>query len=452
MLKLLDTLAAEPSKNAKLELLKGISETGDSALFEKVVAAAYNPFINYYITDWPTPPGYLGVMDLEDAVDAVQDMLATRTLTGNAARDWLSLTMSQLTEDDATVLARIIKRDLRSGFTANSAAKVWKKLQFKHPYQRGSSFDAKYLKKLQFPCYSQLKSDGLYSDTVAREESVICLSRSGKVQAFTNPARDKALIAEAKANGEVVVMGEVLVRDENGNIMDRAASNGYMNRDPEDRDDSRIFISAWDMVPVEDWGPKMKCKIPYSERFARLEKFCKANPNIGIELTEHRVCNNVQEIIEHFTEVRERGEEGLMLKNPAMGWKDGTSTEMVKLKVVMEVEVAIIGWNYGKKGSKYEEMIGSIQAESECGLVQVNVSGMSDDLRAAVAEMDKMVKNRQIMTVKCNGVTDSKSKPGTYSLFLPRLKEFRVDKTVADDLAKMQLQEASFTDALALIK
>jgi len=66
--------------------------------------------------------------------------------------------------------------------------------------------------------------------------------------------------------------------------------------------------------------------------------------------------------------------------------------------------------------------------------------------------MEDWIANEQVVTVKCNGVTLSKVEGAKYSLFLPRLKEIRTDKSVADDLQKIQEQEASFTDALALIE
>jgi len=450
ILNILETIAAEPSKNAKIEILKGVKNSKNNELFQKAMIATFHPTTEYYIKKFNTTPdhGHFGSATLDYAIDQLH-VLSNREVTGNAAKVWLDNALGQLSEDDAEVLARIIKRDLRAGFTESTVNKVWPNLIYSHPYMRGSGFSDKLLKKQKFPCYTQLKSDGLYSDTVVRADSVTYMARSGKIQELNNPKRDAALMAAVAQFGEFVLQGEVLVNDENGVLMERSASNGYMNKDDKDLD--RIFISAWDMIPLSDWGPKGKCTVPYSERFANVEALLTTGIP-GLELTEHRVCNSVDDIVAHFTEVRERGEEGIMLKNPNMIWKDGTSTEMIKLKVVIEVELKVIGWKEGT--GKYVGQVGSIACRSECGDVEVSFgSGMSDaERKSFVAKMEDWIANEQVVTVKCNGVTLSKVEGAKYSLFLPRLKEIRTDKSVADDLQKIQEQEASFTDALALIE
>jgi len=450
MLNILNKLADEPGKNAKIDIMTEVKNSPMNGLFQKAMVAGLLSTTAYNIKKFDMPATYSGTRSLDTALDMLSE-LTERKVTGNAAQEWLTGLLSSLTADDAEVLARIIRKDFRAGFSESTVNKVWKGLIYDHPYQRGSGFSDKLLKKLKYPIFSQLKSDGLYSDTVVKVDDVTCFSRSGHIQSFPNPIRDAALMKEAEENGEMVVMGEVLVRNEDGTIMGRSESNGYMNRD--DRDNSRVFVAAWDMVPLKDWGPKGACKVPYSERFARLERFCKANPGIGIELTEHRVCNNVQDVIDHFTEVRERGEEGTMLKNPKMGWKDGTSTEMIKVKVVMEVELKLVGWYYGTPGTKNETLVGGVNCMSGDDKIEVDVgTGISDKEREELlTTLDGLIANGQIVTVKCNGVTTSRSKPGLYSLFLPRLKEFRQDKFEADSLEKIQEQEASFTDALKLI-
>lgn len=81
----------------------------------------------------------------------------------------------------------------------------------------------------------------------------------------------------------------------------------------------------------------------------------------------------------------------------------------------------------------------------------VDETGLTDEMRADIAGLEKRIKNKQIMTAKCNGVTESKGKPGMFSLYLGRFKEWRSDKSVADSLKKIQAQEAAFTDSLKLI-
>lgn len=464
VLALLETIAAEPGKNAKQDILCGIKSSELNDVFQEVLKASQTTTIAYNIKQFDMPGSYIGDMDLRDAISWITDNLVTRKVTGNEARDELSHIMSHLTEEDAEVLARIIRKDLRAGFSDSTTNKVWKSLIPVHPYNRCSSFSTKVLEKLKLPVRSQLKSDGLYCDTVVTVDSVTYYSRAGNEIPINDPVRDGILTTEAKNTGEFVIMGEALVTDEDGGKMPREASNGYMNRD--DKDLSRIHIAAWNMLPLSEWKPKhlkIKSTTPYSKCWDRLTAFLAANPTIRIELTEDRLCKTVQEIVDHFKDVRDRGEEGLILKSPKSCWKDGTSTDMVKLKVVIEVEMEVVEWYYGDQGKKNAENLGGYRAKSSCGRIEVNCGGgYSDEQRIGwirdfeavngVSRADRAVAEKAIFTMKCNGVTSSLSKPGMYSLYLPRFKEFRLDKFVADDLAKIQEQEAAFTDALALLE
>lgn len=463
VLSLLETIADEPGKLAKQALLRDIQASPNDDLFQAVLKASQTTTTVYNIKQFDMPTTFAGLLTLSDAISEM-DYLVNRDFTGNAAKEFLEGTLGQLSKDDAEVLARIIRKDLRSGFSSSTTNKIWKSLIPVHPYNKCSSFSAKVLGNLKLPVRSQLKSDGLYCDTVATTESVTYYSRAGNELPINDPVRDSILIAEANATGEFVLMGEALVTDEHGNIMAREASNGYMNRD--DKDLSRVHIAAWNMIPLSEWNPKhlkIKSTTTYDVCWDRLTAFLAANPTIRIKLTEDRLCHTVQDIVDHFKDVRDRGEEGLILKSPTACWKDGTSKDMVKLKVVIEVEMEVIEWYYGDKNKKNAENLGGFRAKSSCGKIEVRCGGgYSDKQRVGwirdfeavngVSRADRAVTEKAIFTMKCNGVTTSRAKPGMFSLYLPRFKEFRLDKFVADDLAKIQEQEAAFTDALALLE
>lgn len=457
-LEILDNLANEPSKNAKLDMLAAVKASAANDTFQQICISAFHPTTEYYIKQFDMPATYSGVRTLTEALVGITDTLATRKLTGHAARDYLVDLLSSLTEDDAEVLKRVIKHDLRCGMSESTVNKVWEDLIYSHPYMRCSGFSEKTLKNISLPCYTQLKADGLYCDVVVRTDSVTYMARSGKTIDINDPTRD-ALLMAAAVNGEFVIQGEVLVNDESGKLMARSASNGYINSD--DKDTSRIFIMAWDCIPLNDWltpkkvGKKSakRCTLTYSTRLANLTKVIDQIGGVGITLVDHRVCNTVDEIADHFREVREAGEEGIIIKDFRCVWEDGTSPHMIKLKVIIEVELKIVGWYYGSEGTKNEHLVGGVNCASGDDLIAVNFgTGISDEERVAWLDtLDDMVARGQIATVKCNGVTLSKAEGAKHSLFLPRLKELRMDKSEANTLAEIQQQEAEFTNALALI-
>ena len=456
MLEILNKIADEPGKIAKQDILKEVQNGSQNELFQSIVIATFHPTTEYYIKKFDMPETYTGETTLLEALTRIKDVLSTRKLTGNSARDWLFELFGSLTEDDAEVLKRVIKRDLRAGFSSTTVNKIWTDLIYCHPYMRCSGFNEKTIKNIQLPCYTQLKADGLYCDIIVRAESVIYMSRSGKVIDINNLERDGLLMEIAANSSEFVLQGEVLVKNTDGTILERSLSNGYINKD--NKDTSRIFIMAWDMIPLEDFlcpkkDGKKSCLIKYDTRLANLTDVTTQLNNFGIVLIDHRKCNTIDEIADHFREVREQGEEGIIIKDSNCAWKDGTSKFMIKLKVIMDVELKIVDWYYGTKGTKNESIVGGICCESEDGKIAVKVgTGISDTERETwVNTLDNMISNGKIVTVKCNGITTSKVVGHISSLFLPRLKEIRIDKTVADSFDKIQTQETEFTKALSFL-
>jgi hypothetical protein len=97
----------------------------------------------------------------------------------------------------------------------------------------------------------------------------------------------------------------------------------------------------------------------------------------------------------------------------------------------MDLDLKIIGFNYGTKGTKNENVISSITCESSCGKLIANAQGLSENMMCFVTEnQDKLIGT--IIEIKCNGI--SSNSKGGYSVFYPALTDFRNDKTVANSL------------------
>jgi ATP-dependent DNA ligase len=133
----------------------------------------------------------------------------------------------------------------------------------------------------------------------------------------------------------------------------------------------------------------------------------------------------------HFQEVLEAGEEGTILKASKGTWKDGKPVWQIKMKLEMDVDLRIIGFKYGGKGTKNEFVISSLICESSDGLVVTDPSGMKE------AEMAKVTANQDsllgtVVQVRCCGL--SQDKHGNHALLHPSVVEFRDDKDTCDSL------------------
>jgi ATP-dependent DNA ligase len=101
-----------------------------------------------------------------------------------------------------------------------------------------------------------------------------------------------------------------------------------------------------------------------------------------INVVPSKIVNNEQEAIEYAKAMIAQGKEGAVLKNISAVFKDGTSTEQVKLKAVLDADLICTGWYFGKEGSEFEHGIGGFNMKTSCGNLKVNVgSGLSREQR-----------------------------------------------------------------------
>lgn len=447
MLNILDKLSGTSKRTEKEQILKSLNPQ-ETSMFKRLAYLTYDPSVDYYIKEFETATDHLGCVTLESALYDLEQIIASRVFTGNMAKQWVEQQYEMLSKDDAEVFKRVIKRDLRIGMNSKSINKLFPETIYEHPYMRCSSFNEKNLKNISYPCYSQTKMDGLYCDVIVHDDKVEYRSRNGSYLQFNHEETDKLLIEHYP---NTVLMGEAIAVDEHGKIMNRQKSNGYLNSNEIDPD--RIVFYFWDVVSLDDFNKK-QCNIPYSDRLATLDGLLidlHDETKHKFKLVDSVLCDDEQDIIEHFRENRLFGEEGTVIKDKAGLWKPGTSKHQVKVKVIFECEMKAVGYKEGT--GKNEGRLGAITFQSLDGDVEVSVgAGYKDSEREDWwDQIDEWISIGRVATIKANDVVTSESNPDKMSLFLPRFVEWRTDKSTADTKDKIIEQVKSFTDALQMI-
>jgi DNA ligase-1 len=167
--------------------------------------------------------------------------------------------------------------------------------------------------------------------------------------------------------------------------------------------------------------------------------FGNESPTNMVRIIESRIVHSYKEAMDHFqevlaTEVDGVPQEGTILKSEIGEWKDGKPTWQIKMKLEMDVDLVIVGFNYGTKGTKNENVISSLNCESSDGLLKTSPQGLKEKMMLYVTENQDNLKGK-ILKTKCNGI--SRDKDGNYSLFFPSFEEIRDDKTVANSLEEI---------------
>ena len=118
---------------------------------------------------------------LDNALDFMADMLATRTFTGNEAIEKMHEIFMGLSVDDTTVATRVLNRDLRINLGRTQVNKVFSGLIQKPVYMRCGIYGEDTAKKINPKgAFIQLKADGTYREFCIENGVVSCTSRSGE--------------------------------------------------------------------------------------------------------------------------------------------------------------------------------------------------------------------------------------------------------------------------------
>ena len=420
---ILEDLAANPSRNYKIDLLK---KHENNRVLREVVRLALDPFTQFYIRKIPKYEA-TGSGCLLAAMDQLFE-LSSRIVTGNAAIEHLAQVLTSLSPKNAMVLERIIAKDLKCGVSTATANDVWLGLILDYPCMLASQYDQKLVDKMTWPAYVQLKMDGMRFNAVVRDGQCEFKSRNGKTIDLLGNLEQEFV---KMANGmDCVFDGELLVADEDGYPLNRQTGNGILNKALKgtisDKEASMVRATIWDFIPYM-YFTSGECPTPYKSRFAQLVDLPEK-----IQLVPNFIVDNIEEAQAKFKEYYDIGEEGIILKDINAPWENKRSKSLIKFKGELECDLKIVDVEDGT--GKYEGLLGALVCESEDGIIKVKVgSGFSDEDRAKIKKQDVVGK---VVAVRYNARIRSKHEGE--SLFLPIFVEIREDKDKADSAGSIK--------------
>jgi ATP-dependent DNA ligase len=446
-----DEISAEGGNNAKIEILRKYQ---DNELLKKVLYMANSKRVKFYIKQLPEYTDASNKISLAEALGELE-LISNRDLSGNAAVNHLIDILSLSEPDDAYIIERIIEKDCKIGMGTTFMNKVFKGLIEETPYMGAVSFDEKKARKIfekGGKGISQIKMDGRYCNAIIRNGEVEMESRQGEPTILTGAK----FLEELTSFEDCVLNGELTMVDtpryeSNGIIASLIDILGKKDSRTEKENEkklkafndkhgsleealSKIRYTVWDRLTVDEYFNKSS-KLKYAERLAYLERAIQKVGSTHVNIVESVIVHNYAQAMNHFQEVLAAGEEGTILKAWDGEWKDGKPTWQIKMKLEMDVDLRIVGFNYGTKGTKNENVISSLNCESSDGLVKTRPQGFTEELMQYVTEnQDKLLGT--VIQCKCNGL--SHDVDGNYSLLYPSFAGFRDDKDTCDSLESIK--------------
>ncbi|MEK6833262.1 MAG: RNA ligase family protein [Nanoarchaeota archaeon] len=357
-------VAAISSTNAKKDILK---QYKNDIVIIYVLERALNPFVTFGIQPAEIPePNKENDQWLSDNFEQVKNLLTKlekRELTGNNARNSVSELMNT---PAATILSRILAKDLRCGIQSKTVNSVIKDLI--PSFSCALAVDA--TEKIKYPVWGEPKLDGVRTLAVKDNFGTVTLfSRNGKE--YDNFPNIKSMIERATING-VVLDGEVA-----GKTFD-SVMNVAHRKSGSSKTDNDLMYNIFDIILYDDFqSGKSTTKQMERRALLTLNLF----ESQYIKIVEGKMLNNETEMMEYFRECKNRGYEGLVVKDTNAPYSFKRSDVWIKVKEMISVDGKVINIVEGK--GKYSGTLGAIEVDIDNIKLSVG-SGFTDDNRKEI--------------------------------------------------------------------
>ena len=407
--------------------------------FLSFVKACYNPYVVFGVRQVPDT---VGITDAENPWEEFNELmfqLCQRRLTGHAARDAIQSMAERFDSDEwNTFLAPVLRRDLRAGISDKTINKICKKTDYEIPIfgcQLATNSEGrpemKGIKRLE-PKLDGVRVLLMVIPGASEGVTTICFSRNGKLfenfQHIEEQVRNNWTKMVRKAATSNLSMGFVLDGEVIGNSFQELMRQARRKTDVQAEDS---VYNVFDILPLDafregHWNAQLNKRIQILED---MRPVIDTMPNV--ELLPHLMVNldtaaGKDQLERYAKDQVNAGFEGIMIKNCDAPYVCKRSTDWMKWKPTLTVDLEVVGVEEGT-GRNLGRLGALVCHGVDDGKeITVNVgSGFSD------VDRDDYYTNRNLVIgrtaeVLCDVITQNQD--GTYSLRFPRFIRFRDDK------------------------
>ena len=424
--RVISDLENHSSRTNKEAIVEAQAKFGNDEFFAGV-RLAYDAMITFGVKKVPKHSGPDGQGLPWTAFAALANSLATRQLTGDAAKQAIELCLTTATQAEWNDwYYRILIKDLRCGMSESTVNKVVKKI---NPAYMVPVFEcqlahdsANHESKVCGKKLIEVKLDGVRVLTIVYP--------NGTVNQYSRNGKELVNFGHVKSQFEQIAAGltEPWVFD--GEIM--SSSFQDLMRQVHRKSDvtaGDAVLNLFDCVPLAMFKAG-KWKFKQRDRSAHLVNWYNTHgsklPNVAIvgqELVDLDTTAGQQRYKEINAMAIAGGYEGIMLKDPEAGYECKRSVAWLKLKPFIEVSLTVtdLEEGTGKNEGRLGALVCSGQDDGKDIVVNVG-SGFSDELRNSIWAAAAKVRG-QIVEVRADAITQNQD--GSYSLRFPRFKGFR---------------------------
>jgi DNA ligase-1 len=384
VIQILEDLESVSGRLAKEEILELNIK---NKLLKRALVLACDANVPFYVNKFKMPKpgkGAGGDAALESFLNTIVDKLASRKVTGNAAKDLVDSLFSKMNESEQKWCQRILLKNLRCGVSDSTINKAWPGSIVGFAVQlaetlKSSCVNGKItiLDEVEYPVHVDPKLDGLRCIAVKRSGRVTMFTRNGTVLE-TLPRI--AGVLEGLEYDDFVLDGEALGEDWN-------ESASVVMSSKSKKDDSGMKYHVFDGMSLEEWDAQQG-EMTYAERLeyvaSILDSLPKGSPVVPVV---GKIVKSEKELMKFYSETMDKGYEGIMIKDPSALYRWKRTDAVQKLKPIQTFEGVVVGHNEGRRGSKREGLWGGFNVVLPNGVVTKLGGGFSDKLKAEI-DMD----------------------------------------------------------------
>lgn len=383
----IDILEQLESDNSRLFKEDVLGSNKGNELLRRVFSLVGDPYVNFYVSKFRSSKEFSDHDDDDTVVGSfiklLTEELATRQLTGNAAKRAIEQFFLNLDERQTKWCTRILLKNLRCGVSAATVNKVWPGTIVGFSVQLAESLKTQHdpdngiiiKDHISYPVRVEPKLDGLRCVAVKHNGEVSMFTRSGST--IETLPRIKKILEDAPWD-DFVLDGEVMGKDWN------ESASVVMSR-KSGKDDSNMIFHVFDAMPFVDWHDQDN-NIPLEHRVELLQELVSLlhQPEEGVVAVRGVVVNDQRELLEHYSRFNDEGYEGAMVKDMTSPYVFKRTDAVRKLKPIATYEGVVVGNYLGTRGSRREDLWGGFLVLLPNGVVTRVGGGFNDKLKAEI--------------------------------------------------------------------
>jgi ATP-dependent DNA ligase len=416
----LDRLAQMSGRNEKIALLE---ENRDNTTLQNILRWAYNGDKYHVHTEVVVALANNNSEEVRVsnlvAFDALLTRLKNREVTGGKAEQEVQQLFTAFDSSESKWYLRVMKHDLRTGFTKGTVTKVFGKDFWGSSATESNSYGFpgvmlaekwdKHKSKYMFKeFYVEPKYDGYRLVAVVDNGQVTFYSRQGKSEPYTTNLTHVAQQIVEAGFDNCMVDGEIMKDSWNGTSVVKKKKMST-----EDRENlAKVTFTAFDYIDFAIYSTgDDSYTVPFHERRSQLEDVLAESNYTNLKITDSFKVKSEEEAFDHHARFRKEGKEGTMVKDPNGHYMFNDRNHFwVKIKPVHSIDAKIIDFQPGEAGKKNEHRLGAIICQDAKGIKYKCGQGFED------LDRDYIWENRAkllgaIIEMEAQDETNSKTGP-----------------------------------------